>query len=178
MPLSQSEVYQRNAVEAVRREREKRLALVKGRIEAAAEAARLFGQQGQQLQAQRLELEAELQALAASGEVGLTDDWGKYSALEQAAQAERYPAKASAYAWLVAHPAATFLEAAGELERLMLAARTAEGRPWLLMRADGLLREWQANAVARGLVAVDSWEAFRDWLLSIGEDAALRGGMA
>ncbi|MCP3105497.1 hypothetical protein LZ198_42235 [Myxococcus sp. K15C18031901] len=38
-------------------------------------------------------------------------------------------------------------QAAGELERLMLGARSVAGRPWLLMRADGLLREWQANAV-------------------------------
>ncbi|WP_163869604.1 hypothetical protein [Myxococcus eversor] len=176
MSLTSSEVYQRNAVESRKRDVSCALARVRGELDAAGASARHFATVGQGLQVRRAELEGEMQALAASGVAGLTDDWGKYSALELAAQEERYPAKALAYDWLVAHPTATFLETAGELERLMLEARTAAGRPWLLWRADGLLREWQANAVARGHVAGNTWEAFRDYLLVIGKDAAL-GGM-
>ncbi|MBZ4402425.1 hypothetical protein [Myxococcus sp. AS-1-15] len=174
-PLTPEEVYQRNAIEARRRDVTCQLARVRGQQDAAASASRHFAGVGQALQVERAGLEGELQVLQAGGG-GLTDDWGKYSALELAAQEERYPAKSAAYDWLVAHPAATFLEAAGELERLMLEARTAAGRPWPLLRADGLLREWQANAFARGLVPGNTWEVFRDYLLSIGKDAAL-GGM-
>ncbi|RKH94503.1 hypothetical protein D7Y15_42655, partial [Corallococcus sp. AB030] len=68
---------------------------------------------------------------------------------------------------------ATFEEAVAEFEKYMLEQRTARGRPWLLQRGEGLVREWQANAFARGLIAEDAWPSFRDWLLGAGKARAL-----
>ncbi|WP_163998691.1 hypothetical protein [Pyxidicoccus caerfyrddinensis] len=173
MPLTAEEVYQRNAMEARRRELMTQLARVRGYLDASAASSKYFARINQDTQVQRDELERQLRELDAGGTAGLTDDWGKYSALELAAQEDRYAAKAGCYDWLVAHPMATLAEAAAELERLMLEARSAAGRPWLLLRGEGLVREWQANAFARGLIPEDDWAVFRDWLLVIGKDAAL-----
>lgn len=119
-------------------------------------------------------LEQELARLESGGTPpGSSDDWGKYSSVETAAQAERYYAKDKGYDWLVFNPLATFEETVVELEKYMLEQRTARDRPWLLQRGDGLVREWQANAFARGLIAEDTWPAFRDWLLSVGKERAV-----
>ncbi|RYZ34552.1 MAG: hypothetical protein EOO72_12975 [Myxococcaceae bacterium] len=119
------------------------------------------------------DLEAQLAQLESGGSPGISDEWGKFSTVETAAQDERYYAKDKGYDGLVGNPLATFEETVAEFERFMLEQRTAVGRPWLLQRGEGLVREWLANAVARGLIAEDSWPAFRDWLLSAGKERAL-----
>jgi hypothetical protein len=175
--LTQSDVYTINAAEARKRDLRLEIARIKGQLDASAALSRAAAEVNSATLVKKSSLEQELARLEAAGATpGSSDDWGKYSTVEMSAQDERYYAKDKGYDWLVFNPLATFEETAAEFEKYMLEQRTAFGRPWLLQRGDGLIREWQANAAARGLIVEQSWPIFRDWLLAIGKERAVSAG--
>ncbi|RKG68655.1 hypothetical protein D7V80_11695 [Corallococcus sp. CA054B] len=172
--LTQSDVYTINANEARKRDLRLEIARIKGQLDASAALSRQAAEVNSATLVKKTALEQELAQLESAGAApGSSDDWGKYSTVEMAAQDERFYAKDKGYDWLVFNPLATFEETVAEFEKYMLEQRTARGRPWLLQRGEGLIHEWQANAFARGLIAEDSWPAFRDWLLIVGKERAV-----
>lgn len=173
MALRPEQIDELNANEARKRELRVKLARVKGQLDASASASKFFARINQDTQIQRDELERELVAMEEGGAAGVLDAWGRLSTFESAARKERRGAKERCYGWLAANPAAEQQACAAELGRLMLEQRTAAGRPWLLQDPLGLLSEWQANAHAAGLIAENTWLAFRTWLLGVGREAAL-----
>jgi hypothetical protein len=171
MAMTPEEVYQLNAVEAQKRDVARAIARLDGQVQAGQVAIATLTRLIQDTGLQRRDLIEQLQRLEASRTP--SDDFGKFSNVEKAAQDERYFGKAATFDWLEGNPTATLEETAAYFEARMLEYRTAAGRPWLLQRGEGLVREWMANALARGLVADDTWDTFVRFLLGLGKDAAL-----
>jgi hypothetical protein len=117
-------------------------------------------------------LQAELRSLG--GSASPLDRYGRYSALEEAMFAEREHVKGLAYDWLAANPTASFAAAAARMEELAVgyASSRPAGQNWVLHRYESVLAQWMANAAAAKLCDAN-WEAFRDYVLTLGREGAL-----
>jgi len=181
--MTPDEIYAVNAKEARIRDLRTQIARINGQISASTVLASSLSRVNQDSTMQKQELETELRKLEDSGSVA-SDDWGKFSSVEKAAFDERYAGKVYMLQWLQSHKSASFEQVVSEFETKMLEFRASpiindeglqvrSGRPWLIQRGDGLIREWITNALDKKLIPSDSWEAFRDFILAITFEEAM-----
>jgi hypothetical protein len=166
MPIDPTEVQQRNAAEAKRREIRYRLGRIRGQLDATAAASRFFARVNQDTRVQHEAAEAELRTLEESGAVGITDGWGEFSPVDNVAKGERQAGATDGYEWLVANPTGDAAGFTTEVAAGMLAHATARGRTQPLQRAVEVVPLWITAAHAANKIPVADWLSFRAHLLT------------
>jgi hypothetical protein len=152
------------ANEARRNEARREIAREEGAVDATARLAAQVSTANLTAGSRLAAARARLAALEVAGP-GVTDDFGPYSTIEQAMQAERYAGKAAAIEHVKAHPACTEADAVLAYQAAAIAARPPS-RQYLLQMPDGLLREYRENAAQLGLTADATWDSFRALLVA------------
>lgn len=94
---------------------------------------------------------------------GVTEDFGEYSALDQALRLERFAGKSAAIDHVKANPACTEEAVIVAYSEAALAVRD---QPFLLQNPDALLRQYAANAASQHFIPDASWPSFRALLLN------------
>lgn len=158
------------ANEARRKEATAEEAKYAGQVDAFASIAQALEMAAQDARRLLAKAREKKQSLELGAGPGVTDDYDRLSTTEQAARAERLPGKAAAIDYIQANPACSEADAVLAYEAAAQAARPGEP---LVHSAAGLLKRYARNAKALGLVADDSWETFRAFVVATPRDELL-----
>jgi hypothetical protein len=117
------------------------------------------------------EVTLELTA-ATTAALGVTDDFGQYSLIDQVLRTERFAGKDAAIDFIKANPGCTVEEAVAIYNQAALAARPAD-QQFVVQNAQALFLQYAHNAVALALIPDASWESFRALVVNLSKQTLM-----
>lgn len=141
-----------------------RIANLQGKADATASAIQKLNSINNDTAILLLEAQAQLAAIQTGAGAGITADFGPKSIVGQLLELERFAAKDAVIDYVKANPACSEDDANAVWHDAAIASHPSFG----LVLQDGLVmaKLYRANLLKVGLIAEDSWEAHRAFILA------------
>jgi hypothetical protein len=159
------------ANEARRQELRAKIANLTGAIGATASVINKLSSVNSDTTVMLTEAKSQLTTLEAGAGPGITDDFGEKSTITQLLEAERAAAKSAAIDFVKGNPNATEDQAADAWNQAAIATHPYLQLP--LQPGIAMGRLFRVNLLKMNLIASDTWEAQRAWILATSKDAIL-----
>lgn len=159
------------ANEARRNELKTRIASLQGGANATASLVALLTSMNSDSAIQLGQAQGELAALEAGAGPGITADFGEKSSITQMIENERWAAKSAVIDFVKLNP--TCAEEAADTVWNAAGVATHPDFPTCIQ--DGLVMSalYRGNLFSLGLIAEDTWEAHRDWIVATPKDTIM-----
>ncbi len=144
------------------------LALLNGKELALTQAKTLVDKAGLAIAALQVANAAEKAPVVAS--LNGLDTIGEYSKVDQLLRLERFAGKSASVDFVKTNPTSTQAEAEASWDS---AAIAATGLQAVVVPAGNYGAIYRANLISAGLIAQDTWEAQRDWIVATPKTAIM-----
>jgi hypothetical protein len=158
------------ANEARRQELGKKVARLRGEVDAIASFASLAARTNTDAVRRLQSATDELSALEAGAGPGLTDEFGDRSSVDLLLRTERFAGKSAAVDYVKANPECTEAEAIAAWKD---AAKAATGLPGVIQSPAALGALYRQNLMQAGMIRESTWEAQRAWILATPAETVL-----
>lgn len=150
------------ANEARRSELRQKIASLRGGVDATASLLQRISSLNTDQQMQLQDAVSTLAAFEAGAGPGVTDDFGPKSSVTQMIESERFAAMSAVITFVQANPACSEDDAAAQWATAGLASHPSF--PMLIQDGQVISALYRANLLAEGVIAENTWAAFRDWV--------------